>query len=120
MPSLASRTLAWPLIQLVRLYRLTLSPWLGRSCRFQPTCSQYAIEALERHGVFRGGRLAAMRIARCHPWGGSGYDPVPGGPAPITPGRDPAPANNGRDATRIDDNRDPARINNGGGADTGA
>lgn len=120
MPSPASRTLAWPLIQLVRLYRLTLSPWLGRSCRFQPTCSQYAIEALERHGVFRGGRLAAMRIVRCHPWGGSGYDPVPGGPASMTPGRDPASASNGRDAARIDDNRDPARINHGSGPDTGA
>ena len=120
MPSLASRLLAWPLIRLVRLYRLTLSPWLGHNCRFQPTCSQYTIEALERHGLFRGGRLAVIRIARCHPWGGSGYDPVPGGPAPITPGRDPVSANKGRDATRIDDNCDPARINNGGGPDTGA
>ncbi|MFD2855199.1 membrane protein insertion efficiency factor YidD [Seohaeicola zhoushanensis] len=61
----------------VRAYRLLLSPWLGHSCRFQPTCSVYALEALERHGAFRGGWLALRRIARCNPWGGSGYDPVP-------------------------------------------
>ena len=87
MPSSMSRVLALPLIGLIRLYRLTLSPWLGRSCRFQPSCSRYAIEALERHGALRGSRLAATRIARCHPWGGSGYDPVPGGPAPNPDGR---------------------------------
>jgi uncharacterized protein len=62
----------------VRAYRLILSPWLGHSCRFQPTCSAYAMEALERHGGLRGGALAAWRILRCNPWGGSGYDPVPG------------------------------------------
>ncbi len=64
----------------VRLYQLVLSPWLGNNCRYQPTCSAYAIEAIERHGALRGGWLAARRIARCHPLGGSGYDPVP--PAP--------------------------------------
>ncbi len=74
-----SRAAAQPLIWLIRLYPLTLSPWLGRGCRFQPTCSAYAIEALERHGLLQGSRLAASRIGRCHPWGGSGYDPVPGG-----------------------------------------
>ena len=62
----------------VRAYRLLLSPWVGHACRFQPTCSAYAMEALERHGAFRGGWLAARRILRCHPWGGEGYDPVPG------------------------------------------
>ncbi|MCB2110684.1 MAG: membrane protein insertion efficiency factor YidD [Defluviimonas sp.] len=62
----------------VRAYRLFLSPWLGHSCRYQPTCSAYALEALERHGAIRGGWLALRRIGRCHPWGGSGYDPVPG------------------------------------------
>ncbi len=87
MPSPTSRVLALPLIGLIRLYRLTLSPWLGRSCRFEPSCSRYAIEALERYGALRGSRLAAARIARCHPWGGSGYDPVPGGPAPNPGGR---------------------------------
>lgn len=68
----------------VRAYRMVLSPWVGHSCRYQPTCSAYALQALERHGGLRGGWLALRRIGRCHPWGGSGYDPVP--PAP--PGRD--------------------------------
>jgi len=77
MPGLPSRIVARPLIWVVQGYRLTLSPWIGRACRYQPTCSEYAIEALDRHGAFRGGRLAAARILRCHPWGGSGYDPVP-------------------------------------------
>lgn len=62
----------------IRGYRLILSPWIGHSCRFQPTCSAYAMEALERHGAIKGGRLAIWRILRCNPWGGSGYDPVPG------------------------------------------
>ena len=62
----------------VRAYRLILSPWVGHGCRFQPTCSAYALEALEKHGAIRGGALAAWRILRCNPWGGSGYDPVPG------------------------------------------
>lgn len=61
----------------VRLYQLIVSPMLPPSCRFTPTCSQYAIEALEKHGVIKGGWLTLKRIARCHPWGGSGYDPVP-------------------------------------------
>ena len=61
----------------VRAYRLLLSPWIGTSCRYQPTCSVYAMEALEKHGGFKGSRLAAQRIARCHPFGGDGYDPVP-------------------------------------------
>ncbi|MDE5900883.1 MAG: membrane protein insertion efficiency factor YidD [Muribaculaceae bacterium] len=61
----------------VRLYQLIISPMLPPSCRFTPTCSQYAVEALEKHGVVKGGWLTLKRIARCHPWGGSGYDPVP-------------------------------------------
>lgn len=62
----------------VRGYRLLLSPWVGHGCRFQPTCSAYALEALQRHGAIRGGWLALRRIGRCHPWGGQGFDPVPG------------------------------------------
>lgn len=65
------------LLGLIRLYQLTLSPWLGTNCRYEPTCSHYAAEALERHGVARGAWLAAKRLGRCHPWGRSGYDPVP-------------------------------------------
>ncbi len=78
MPNAISRVLARPLIWLVKLYRIAISPWLGGNCRFQPTCSEYAIEALQTHGVLRGSWLAARRIGRCNPWGGSGYDPVPG------------------------------------------
>ena len=78
MASAFSRAMSWPLIGLVKLYRLANSPWLGMNCRFQPTCSEYAIEALRKHRVFKGSWLAAKRIGRCPPWGGSGYDPVPG------------------------------------------
>ena len=76
------RMVAWPLIGLVLLYRYGLSPLLGRPCRFAPSCSEYALEALHRHGGLRGGWLAFRRIVRCHPWGGSGYDPVPPVPSP--------------------------------------
>ncbi len=68
------------LVQLpVHAYRLVLSPWVGMHCRYQPTCSAYALEALEKHGVFKGGYLSAKRILSCHPWGGHGFDPVPPG-----------------------------------------
>lgn len=62
---------------LIHLYRLTLSPFVGWRCRYDPTCSQYALEALSKHGALRGSWLALRRLARCHPWGGWGYDPVP-------------------------------------------
>ena len=78
MPNAISRALAKPLILVVRFYRVAISPWLGTRCRYQPTCSSYAIEALQVHGALKGSWLAARRIGRCHPWGGSGYDPVPG------------------------------------------
>ncbi len=65
------------LIKLVRGYRLFLSPWLGSSCRFAPTCSVYGLEALERHGATIGTYLMVARIARCHPWCAGGHDPVP-------------------------------------------
>ena len=68
-----ARLLALP----VHAYRLVLSPWLGHNCRYDPTCSAYALEALARHGGLRGGWLALRRIARCHPWGGMGVDDVP-------------------------------------------
>ncbi|HEX7759995.1 MAG TPA: membrane protein insertion efficiency factor YidD [Caulobacteraceae bacterium] len=60
-----------------RAYKLSLSPWFGRQCRFLPTCSDYTAEALIQHGPVKGGYLAVRRLCRCHPWGGSGYDPVP-------------------------------------------
>jgi len=63
---------------LVHLYRVTFSPLVGANCRFLPTCSAYALDALDRHGAIRGSLLAARRIARCHPFAASGYDPVPG------------------------------------------
>ncbi|MEM0942426.1 MAG: membrane protein insertion efficiency factor YidD [Pseudomonadota bacterium] len=61
----------------IRAYRLIGSPWVGQNCRFQPTCSAYALEALERHGAFKGTWLTIRRLGRCHPLGSSGYDPVP-------------------------------------------
>lgn len=71
------RVLSWPLLALVWLYRKLISPLLGVNCRFEPSCSVYAEEALRRYGGLHGGWLALRRICRCHPWGGSGYDPVP-------------------------------------------
>jgi putative membrane protein insertion efficiency factor len=68
---------AFVLIGLVRGYQLTLSALMGRRCRYLPTCSDYAMEAIARHGAWRGFWLAAHRVCRCHPWGGDGFDPVP-------------------------------------------
>lgn len=65
------------LIALVKGYRLLLSPWLGSGCRFEPTCSAYALQALERHGALTGARLTLGRLARCQPWCQGGHDPVP-------------------------------------------
>lgn len=64
-------------IALVRFYQLAISPYFPARCRYQPTCSAYAIESLGKHGALKGGWLALKRIGRCHPWGGSGFDPVP-------------------------------------------
>lgn len=72
------KILVLPFVGLVRLYQVAISPYFPASCRFTPTCSQYTIEALQTHGLLKGGWLAFNRIRRCHPWGGSGYDPVPG------------------------------------------
>ena len=63
-------------LALIRFYRRAISPMLPPSCRFQPTCSEYAYEAINKYGILKGGRLAIWRILRCNPWGGSGYDPV--------------------------------------------
>lgn len=65
------------LIYIVRLYQKFLSPFLGAQCRYTPTCSQYAVEALQKHGALKGSWLAAKRIVSCNPWGGHGHDPVP-------------------------------------------
>ena len=71
------RLLRLILILPLRFYQLSISPLFPPSCRFTPTCSQYAIEAIRRHGPLKGLWLALRRLSRCHPWGGSGYDPVP-------------------------------------------
>jgi uncharacterized protein len=68
---------ALALIGVLRGYQLTLSSLIGRRCRYLPTCSEYAMEAIARHGVWLGLRLGATRVCRCHPWGGDGFDPVP-------------------------------------------
>jgi len=68
------------LLQLpIRLYRWLISPMLGTNCRYHPSCSAYALEAIEKHGAWHGAWLSVRRVCRCHPWGGDGYDPVPGG-----------------------------------------
>ena len=71
------KILVFPFILLVRFYQIVISPLLPSACRFSPTCSHYTIEALKTHGLFYGGYLSAKRILSCHPWGRSGYDPVP-------------------------------------------
>ena len=71
------QALNWALRMMIRCYQLTISPLLRPSCRYLPSCSDYAVEAIGRHGVLIGLVLALRRLARCHPWGGSGYDPVP-------------------------------------------
>ena len=67
----------WLIIQLIRGYRYLLSPWLGSQCRFYPSCSSYALTAVERFGALRGSWLAVQRLLRCHPWHDGGVDPVP-------------------------------------------
>ena len=67
------------LLALLRIYQYLLSPWVGQHCRFHPSCSEYAREAVETHGALRGSWLAARRLSRCHPWHAGGFDPVPEG-----------------------------------------
>ena len=66
-----------PFVLLIKFYQLCISPFTPPTCRFTPTCSQYALEAFRKHGAFKGLYLTVRRLLRCHPWGGSGYDPVP-------------------------------------------
>jgi putative membrane protein insertion efficiency factor len=66
-----------PFLFLIWIYKYAISPFLPNSCRYNPTCSTYAVEALKKHGLLKGGLLALWRILRCNPWGGHGYDPVP-------------------------------------------
>ena len=66
-----------PFVLLIKIYQNGISPFLPPSCRYTPTCSQYCLEALRKHGLFKGGYLGIKRLLSCHPWGGSGYDPVP-------------------------------------------
>ena len=83
--SALTRATTIPLIWLIRGYQYLLSPLIGPCCRYQPTCSHYAVEALRRHGPLAGGWLALRRVLRCHPWGGFGYDPVPAATASSRP-----------------------------------
>ena len=71
------KVLAWVLLLPIRFYQVCITPYTPPSCRFQPTCSEYARQAILKHGPFKGLALAVWRILRCNPWGGSGYDPVP-------------------------------------------
>lgn len=75
--TLFCKGLAAIMIGLIKLYQWTLSPLIGRSCRYTPTCSNYGLEAIRKYGPFKGGWLTLKRIVSCNPWGGSGYDPVP-------------------------------------------
>lgn len=68
---------SFPFIAVIKIYQWCISPWLGPSCRYTPTCSQYGLEAFKKYGPFKGMWLTMKRISRCHPWGGHGPDPVP-------------------------------------------
>lgn len=72
-----NRVLGKFFLLLIRIYQYSISPLLGASCRFTPTCSQYGVEAITKYGPFKGGWLTLKRIGRCNPWGGHGHDPVP-------------------------------------------
>ena len=75
-PSFWKKAAIAPFLLLIRFYQLVISPMLGPKCRYTPTCSAYTVEALKKHGLLKGGWMGLKRLARCHPWGGSGYDPV--------------------------------------------
>ena len=69
--------LIFPFVFLIKIYQFLISPIIGKNCRFNPTCSNYALEALKKHGLILGMYYSIIRISKCHPWGGSGHDPVP-------------------------------------------
>ena len=69
--------ISWPVLFLIKCYRYAISPMLGNHCRFSPSCSEYAIIAIQRHGLFKGGIMSIIRIGKCHPWHPGGFDPVP-------------------------------------------
>lgn len=75
--AMLNKILIFPLVVLIKFYQLAISPWLGKNCRYEPTCSHYTLEALRVHGLLKGFYLGTKRILSCHPWGGKGYDPVP-------------------------------------------
>ena len=72
-----NKYISFPLILMIRLYQLFISPLLGQNCRYLPTCSEYSVKSLKEHGLFRGSILSIKRISKCHPWGSHGFDPVP-------------------------------------------
>ena len=72
-----NKILIYPLIFIIKIYQFILSPLIGKNCRYLPTCSEYAIESLELHGLLRGSFFAIRRISKCHPFGGHGFDPIP-------------------------------------------
>lgn len=82
----SNQTMQTIVVYLIKAYRLLLSPFLGQACRFEPTCSRYTEEAIEIHGVIKGGALGVRRICRCHPWNEGGFDPVPASDKEISTG----------------------------------
>ena len=72
-----NKYISFPLILMIRLYQLFISPLLGQNCRYLPTCSEYSVKSLKEHGLYRGSILSIKRISKCHPWGSHGFDPVP-------------------------------------------
>ena len=74
---MVNKIITYPLIILIRIYQLILSPIIGQNCRYQPTCSEYTLECLKQFGILKGTFLSLKRVIKCHPWGSQGYDPVP-------------------------------------------